>query len=155
MPRYQHIVAAVDFSPLSAAVIKQAQQLAETYNARLSLVHVVQDMPIATEPFGEPAGLVLSQELLQHHRDKAQHDLDALATRFALPLNVERAVVEGIDPADSILEFAQSKHTDLIVLAHSGKRGFFGLLGSTATAVVKGAHCDVLVLREDSEDKLL
>lgn len=155
MPRYQHIVAAVDFSPLSATVINQAKQLAETYDARLSLLHVVQDMPIATEPFGEPAGLVLSQELIQHHREKAQQDLDALAARFALPLSVERAVIEGIDAADSILEFAQNKHADLIVLAHSGKRGFFGFLGSTATAVVKAAHCDVLVLRENSEDKLL
>ena len=48
---------------------------------------------------------------------------------------------------ETILEVAEAENINLIVLGHSGNKGFFGLLGSTATAVVKSAKCDVLVVR--------
>lgn len=155
MRRYRHILAAVDFSHISKVVIEQAKELAELHNAHLALLHVVPNLPLAAEPFGEPAGLVVSPEILQQQLANAQQELERLATAAQLPLHVERAVIEGMEVSDSILEFAASKHSNLIVMAHSGKRGFLGLLGSTATSVVKHARCDVLVLREQAEDQIL
>ncbi|QLQ34212.1 MAG: universal stress protein [Candidatus Thiothrix singaporensis] len=58
---------------------------------------------------------------------------------------------EGISTHTSILDFADAKQVDLIVIAHSGKKGFLGFLGSTADSVVRSAHCDVLVLRNKAE----
>lgn len=150
MHHYQHLLAPIDFSGTSANVLKRARELAEMYDARLTLLHVVEDMPIGAEPFGEPSSLVLSEELRQQQLATAEKKMQALAQQFNLPLSVERAIEEGFT-TDTILEFARHKQVDLIVIAHSGKKGFLGFLGSTADAVVKSAHCDVLVLRSKAE----
>lgn len=149
MQRYQHLLAAVDFSDMGGEVIQHAQQMAELFDARLSLLHVVQDLTLAAEPFGEPAALVLGEEIRQQHLTRSQENLEALAAQHQLPLHVERAIETGF-AAETIISFAEDKQVDLIVLAHSGKKGIFGLLGSTANAVVKSAKCDVLVVRHKS-----
>ena len=146
MQRYQHILAPVDFSDASNGVIKRALELAEHYDARLTLLHVVENMPLGIEPFGEPSSLVLSVEIQEQQLSNANAKMQALAQQFSLPLSVEQAVLEGFTTS-TLLEFAQEKQVDLIVIAHSGKKGFLGFLGSTADAVVKSAHCDVLVVR--------
>ncbi len=146
MQRYQHILAPVDFSDSSNGVIKRALELAEHYDARLTLLHVVENMPLGIEPFGEPSSLVLSVEIQEQQLSNANAKMQALAQQFALPLSVEQAVLEGFTTS-TLLAFAQEKQVDLIVIAHSGKKGFLGFLGSTADAVVKSAHCDVLVVR--------
>lgn len=146
MQRYQHILAPVDFSDASNGVIERALELAEHYDARLTLLHVVENMPLGIEPFGEPSSLVLSVEIQEQQLSNATAKMQALAQQFSLPLSVEQAVLEGFTTS-TLLEFAQEKQVDLIVIAHSGKKGFLGFLGSTADAVVKSAHCDVLVVR--------
>ena len=52
-----------------------------------------------------------------------------------------------MNTTDTILEVADAENINLIIIGHSGNKGFFGLLGSTTTAVVKSAKCDVLVVR--------
>ena len=146
MQRYQHILAPVDFSDASNGVIERALELAEHYDARLTLLHVVENMPLGIEPFGEPSSLVLSVEIQEQQLSNATAKMQALAQQFSLPLSVEQAVLEGFTTS-TLLAFAQEKQVDLIVIAHSGKKGFLGFLGSTADAVVKSAHCDVLVVR--------
>lgn len=151
MQRYQHVLAPVDFSARSSELIKRAREIAETHDARLTLLHVVQDAPVGAEPFGEPSGLVLSEEIREQHLTAAQEKMRELAEQYDLPLNVDRAIEEGISTHTSILDFADAKQVDLIVIAHSGKKGFLGFLGSTADSVVRSAHCDVLVLRNKAE----
>ncbi|MEB4590875.1 universal stress protein [Candidatus Thiothrix sp. Deng01] len=151
MQRYQHVLAPVDFSARSSELIKRALEIAETHDARLTLLHVVQDAPVGAEPFGEPSGLVLSEEIREQHLTAAQEKMRELAEQYDLPLNVDRAIEEGISTHTSILDFADAKQVDLIVIAHSGKKGFMGFLGSTADSVVRSAHCDVLVLRNKAE----
>ncbi len=120
------------------------------YDARLTLLHVVEDVPIGIEPFGEPSSLVVNEEIRQQLVANAEKHMQTLAQQFSLPLNVEQAIEEGFT-TDTILEFARHKQVDLIVIAHSGKKGFLGLLGSTANSVVKSAPCDVLVIRDKAE----
>lgn len=150
MKNYQHLLAPIDFSNISSEVIQRAKNMAEIHDARLSLLHVVPDMPVGAEPFGEPSSLVLSEEIHEQQLSHAEEKMQELAEKFALPLSVERAVREGLI-TDTILEFVEEKNVDLIVIAHSGKKGFLGLLGSTADAVVKSAHCDVMVIRTHEE----
>ncbi len=146
MYRYQHILAAIDFSDSSDKVVERARELTEHYDARLSLLHVVEAIPLGAEPFGDPSSLLLTEELRQQQLANARDGLQLLALQFNLPLAVEQAVEEGFTTS-TILTFATHKQVDLIVLAHSGKKGFLGFLGATADAVVKSAHCDVLVIR--------
>jgi len=53
-------------------------------------------------------------------------------------------------PKGVILSHAEGLHADLIVLGTHGHRGIGRLLGSTASAVVHSARCDVLTVRIDS-----
>ena len=42
MADYSHILLAVDFTPATDTVTQQAMDLCQAFNARLSLVHVVE-----------------------------------------------------------------------------------------------------------------
>lgn len=61
----------------------------------------------------------------------------------------ETAIVEAeTSTASSIVDFAESKNVDLLVIGSKGRTGLKKmLLGSTATEVVKYAHCPVMVVR--------
>ncbi|SEA67825.1 universal stress protein A [Thiothrix caldifontis] len=147
MYRYQHLLAPIDFSNSSINVVQRARELAEMYDARLTLLHVLEDVPLGIEPFGESTSLMLNEELRNQQRENAEKQMQSLIQQLNLPLSVEPAIKEGF-ATDTILEFAQHKNIDLIVIAHSGKKGFLGFLGSTANAVVKATQCDVLVMRD-------
>jgi nucleotide-binding universal stress UspA family protein len=48
----------------------------------------------------------------------------------------------------AIVDYAEKENIDIIILGKSGRTGFKRiLLGSTASGVVKYAHCHVLVVR--------
>ncbi len=146
MKRYQHIMASVDFSELAPSIVEHAKEMAAISNARLSLLHVVQDVPLMGEPFGEPSVLVMSEEVEQQAIDNARQQMQLLVKRLELPDTVHQWIEPGF-ATDTILTMAEANHVDLIIVGHSGRKGFLGFLGSTANAVVKGANCDVLVVR--------
>jgi nucleotide-binding universal stress UspA family protein len=57
-------------------------------------------------------------------------------------------VATDLDPAEALLQAARDHRAELIVVGHTGS-GYVAraLLGSTAENVVRGAPCDVLVVR--------
>jgi universal stress protein A len=146
MKRYHHILAPVDFSTTCEKVVEHAMELAKFYDAQLTLLHSVQDTILISEPFGEPNMAVLNTELQEQWIEQAQTQMRLFAEKLALPPSVEQKVEVGF-ATDTILQFAEEHAIDLVVIGHSGKKGFLGLLGSTANAVVKSAKCNVLVVQ--------
>jgi len=61
----------------------------------------------------------------------------------------ETAIVEAeTSTASTIVDYAESKNVDLLVIGSKGQTGLKKMLvGSTATEVVKYAHCPVIVVR--------
>ncbi|WP_148686338.1 universal stress protein [Candidatus Nitrosocosmicus hydrocola] len=61
----------------------------------------------------------------------------------------ETAIVEAeTSTASTIVDYAESKNVDLLVIGSKGRTGLKKMLvGSTATEVVKYAHCPVIVVR--------
>jgi len=61
----------------------------------------------------------------------------------------ETAIIEAeTSAASTIVDYAESKNVDLIIIGSKGRTGLKKMLvGSTASAVVKYAHCPVLVVR--------
>ena len=145
MKRYQHILAPVDFSGLSQIIMDHAKDMAEAFGAKLTLLHVVQDVPMLGEPFGEPGAIILTEELEQQTLANAHEQMHTIIAQWQLS-NPPQQLVEVGFPTDTILQVAQEQAVDLIIIGHSGKRGFLGFLGSTANDVVKSAKCDVLVV---------
>ena len=71
----------------------------------------------------------------------------AIQTIGEVPCKVETGIVEG-SPAESIIEVANTRKSDLIVMGSRGLGRLAGLvLGSTSQKVVAHAPCPVLIVR--------
>lgn len=142
MPGYSHILLAVDFSASAEAVAGKALQLSQAFAAKLSLIHVVEFVPVdLSNELVLPQAPEMDQELLQ----LAEQRLKELATRLGMK-ECPCTVVQG-NTRREILRVAEEDGVDLIVLGSHGRQGIQLLLGSTANAVLHGAPCDVLAVR--------
>ncbi|WP_416137314.1 universal stress protein [Halomonas sp. HK25] len=73
----------------------------------------------------------------------AERHLDGIAERIE---ELETRVLDG-DPRRAIIEEARREHADLIVIGKRGRNRIQEfLLGSTAEAIARDAHCPVLVV---------
>lgn len=143
---YQHILVAVDFSEMAELVLTQAKFMADLYQAQLTVLHIVQEVVPGMEVFGDTSGLIANTEMEQEMLAIAKERIPALVQQHGIdPAHVQ--IETGVDVTDTILDVAKNTASDLIVIGHSGKKGFLGLMGSNATSVVKSAQCDVLVIR--------
>ena len=61
------------------------------------------------------------------------------------PYNVEFVVKFG-NPSKEILDYANEKNIDIIIMIKSGRRGWYKKLGSVTAYVVKNADCVVIVV---------
>ena len=144
---YQHILVPVDFSPVSQRSIHRAKELASQYQARLSLLHIVEDIPLGVTAFGDVSAIYIAPDTQEKLIESAHTQLADLANRMDLDKAVQLEVLNGY-PNVAINSYAEDNQVDLIIVGHSAKHGFMGLLmGSTAETVTKHAKCDVLVMR--------
>jgi universal stress protein A len=143
MNNYKHILLAVDFFEQCEAVIYRAKDLAERYQAKLSIVHVVDSLPISDAGYGAdiPFNLDLTAELM----DSAKKRLAELAKKLLIPDNCQW--LEMGSPNAEIVRIARENQVDLIVVGSHGRHGLALLLGSTANGVLHYAPCDVLAVR--------
>ncbi|HYM05259.1 MAG TPA: universal stress protein [Terriglobales bacterium] len=130
----RQIVYATDFSPESLAAAPFAASLAQEFQAKLTLLHVIEKF---TDSDRRPKPLEL---MLQR--------LEKLVPEDARLWCSPRPSVQFGPPADCILQEALASRADLIVL---GVRAGAGLLGAathlpwtTAHKVIASAHCPVL-----------
>jgi universal stress protein A len=138
---YQHILAAVDLSDESRIVASRAQEMAQNNHAKLTLLHVVEYIPV--DIYGEvmmPMDQDLEEQMVAHSKT-ALHDL---AEKLKLQ-GMEERVARGSTKAE-IISVAEEVGADLIVIGRHGRHGISRLLGSTANAVLHHAPCDVLAI---------
>lgn len=142
MLKYQHLLVAVDLSPVTEQVLARAQEIAKESKALLSIVHVMEHSPIAYGgEFSIPVDMNLEQSLEQEIRKEMQK----LGQKYEIP--VAHQYLETGSVKVAVTELAQNLHADLIVAGTHGHHGFDVLLGSRANAILHSASCDVLVIR--------
>ncbi|MDD5276870.1 MAG: universal stress protein [Methylovulum sp.] len=143
MKNYDHILLAADFFNENQVVINKAKSLADKYQARLSIVHVVDSIPITDAGYGGdiPFDLDLTAELMAIAKKKL------LALAEELTINSSDTWLEIGSPKTEIVRIANETQVDLIVLGSHGRHGIALLLGSTANGVLHHAQCDVLAVR--------
>ncbi len=141
---WRRILAPLDFSLTSLRALKIAVPLAKESSARLVLLNVVEPNPYPTGMEG--AILVTPDANLEQN---AKKELPQVARRFVpKSIRVTSLVARG-RAADVIVETAEKKGVDLIVLSTHGHTGLNRLLmGSTAEQVVRTAKCPVFVVRK-------
>ncbi|MDO9138930.1 MAG: universal stress protein [Methylobacter sp.] len=143
MENYKHILLAADFSEHGEAVANRAKDLAEQYQAKLSIVHVMDNLLITDAAYGLtiPFDLDLTAELMA----AAKKRMAALAEKLAVA--EECRWLETGSATLEIIRVAEENQVDLIVVGSHGRHGFALLLGSTANGVLHHARCDVLAVR--------
>ena len=143
MENYKHILLAVDFYENSETVTNKAEDLAKKYQAKLSIVHVVDSLPITDAGYGTdiPFNMDLTAELMAGAKTR----LVKLAEKLGVP--EDRLSLEMGSPKTEIIRIAEEKKVDLIVLGSHGRHGLGLLLGSTANGVLHHTSCDVLAVR--------
>jgi nucleotide-binding universal stress UspA family protein len=137
---FREILYATDFTSESQIAAAYAVSLAEEFQARLVLLHVI--------PEKGPGDLVSASEI----SDAAHQLLSKLVPEEATAWCMPEYLVESGDPADKILETALLRESDLIVLGVKPEKGIPGaathLPMATAHRVVSHAICPVLTVRD-------
>jgi universal stress protein A len=143
MRNYKNMLLAVDFFENGKAVADRARDLADKYQAKLSIIHVVDSMPITDSGFGTdvPFNLDLTTELMA----EAKKRLAKLAENLGVA--EDSRWLEMGSPKTEIIRVAEENKVDLIIIGSHGRHGLALLLGSTANSVLHHANCDVLAVR--------
>ena len=138
---YSRILLVVDLGEDSQAVGERARALAASCGAELSLLHVVEYVPV--EPMGEtllPA-VQIEEELVARARER----LAELAARLGIE-SAPRDVATGNIKAE-IVRVAEERSADLIVLGSRERHGPSIVVNFTEDTVLHAAPCDVLAVR--------
>ena len=144
------VLAAVDFSDWTPAVLQTAALVARQHQARVVAVYAELFLP---PPYFTERGTEAMKEFLEAQRQAAQRHLAGLATRqVGADQPLETRVVEAA-PAEGILTAAEEAGAGLIVLGTHGRSGLNRLLlGSVAEKVVRQARVPVLSVREQRSE---
>jgi universal stress protein A len=137
---YSHILAAVEVNDFGERVLQRARDLARLFEARLSVIHAVEFIPLDAGA----AMIMAPAELGQQLESQAREQLLAMCARLAIPDSAVQ-VVNGAVVAE-ILHTAKRLSADLLVVGHRPHSGLASLFTYTDESVVHKTCCDVLVL---------
>ena len=145
----EKILLPIDFSARSADTAEAAAAIAEHFHSDMILLHVV--APRA-EAFLAPAG---QHKVIQGFaREEAEERMEAFQRHHWPQLKVQRVLREG-DPAETILEYAESERVNLIMMPTRGCGPFRRLLlGSVTAKVLHDAKCPVWTAAHSQEKPL-
>jgi nucleotide-binding universal stress UspA family protein len=131
-----------DFSDTGRHALELATSLARDGGGSLVIIHV-EEPPLA---YG--GGELFYVEEVD--REELKRKLASVVpTDAAVPCTHKLLVG---DPADAIIQVAETEEVDLIVMGTHGRRGLTRLLmGSVAEAVVRRATCPVLTVKQPAE----
>lgn len=144
---FKHILIANDGSELAQKAVSQGFALAKAVGAEVTIVTV-------TEPWGmnappEVAVVYPVEEYELAAAANARKILDeSAAAGTRLGIACQAVHVKDKYPAEAIIETANTRGCDLIVMASHGRRGLMRLvLGSQADRVVTQSTTSVLICR--------
>ena len=144
---FSSIVVGTDGSETANKAVNEAIDLAKALGARISLVSAYEPVPKARlreEARQTPADL----QWMVNPREEVDTTLSDAADQIrSAGIEVEVFAREG-DPADAILDVAEERSADLIVVGNKGMTGARRfLLGSVPNKVSHHAPCSVLIIR--------
>jgi nucleotide-binding universal stress UspA family protein len=158
LPQIKNILYATDLSENARYAYKYAASLAQQYEARVTILHVI-EKPTA-ETFLQIQGYIGEEKWKQLQEEKQSDFVSRIKGRLndfcdeissevdACTFQVDKIIVtEGI-AADEILHQAELNDADVIIM---GTRGFGmfkdALMGGTARRVVRRSSIPVMVIR--------
>jgi nucleotide-binding universal stress UspA family protein len=147
----KNILVATDFGEQSDAALTYGRDLARTFDARLHVLHVVENLVVR---FANEASSAFLPELQTQLEEDARKRIEALVTNEdKATLHATCTVITSMGIAEAIVQYAKDHATDLIVVGTHGRRALEHLLmGSVAERVVRTAPCPVLTVRHPERE---
>jgi len=144
---FRSIVVGTDGSETAGEAVREAIELAKAVGASVNLVSAYE--PVSQQRLREEARQAPADlQWMVNPREDVDATLRAAAERVeSAGVEVETFAREG-DPADAILDVAEERGADLIVVGNKGMTGAKRfLLGSVPNKVSHHAPCSVLIIR--------
>jgi nucleotide-binding universal stress UspA family protein len=143
---FQRILIPTDGSEITQKSVAAALSLAASLGARVYVLSVKEPFPYSAISEMQPTP---PQEFFEaQERIAATRVADVASQAEAQGVVCETGTVEALHPWEAIIEHAQTKACDLIVMASHGRRGVTALLlGSETQKVLTHSKVPVLVVR--------
>ena len=145
---FKKILVTTDFSENSFFAIPYAVDLAQKYDAEITLLHVI-------EPIIAPADFAWGSynltEIEQKTRDYAEANLDKLISEhFPETMAVKKHLAFGT-PFKEVIQYASDENFSLIIISTHGLAGLsYVLFGSTTEKIVRKSPVPVLTVRSEN-----
>jgi nucleotide-binding universal stress UspA family protein len=150
MVALKNILVATDFSEPSGVALAYGRDLARNYNARLHVMHVVEDVMLR---YSSEVGLALpalQEDLVKEARKELE---SRLTDEDREQLKVVPVLDTGANISAAICAYAKANAIDLIITGTHGRGAVSHfLMGSVAERVVRTAPCPVLTVHAHERD---
>ena len=134
---YTHILIPTDGSALAGKAVQHGVALAKRIGAKVTMLTVL-----------PPAMITDDREMTEIRKARMQKHAEKILGAVAIQaagVACESIQVENVDPYQAIIDTAESKGCDLIVMASHGRHGISAIvLGSETIKVL--THCKIPVL---------
>lgn len=142
---FKRILVPIDGSATSNKVLREAQALAQRLGASMTVLTVVPDLVLMEYMSVDFA----TAEILQASQDKSDFILNEAKKQVDFTGPIEYVSLMG-QPAKTIVDYAEEKAMDLIILGNRGLGAFSRtLLGSVSNRVLNLSPIPVLVVKDN------
>ena len=156
---FSKILLAIDGSKPSMDAAEDAIEIAKNNNSLLIVIHVIDFYKYPYLLSSTVLAPTFGSQRFDEDKKKAEEWIKTVKEKYvqsnavnngdADTKNFKTEIIEGkTSVSATIVDYAESKNVDLIVIGSRGVTGFKKMLvGSVTSDVVKYAHCSVLVIR--------
>ncbi len=144
MADFKTIVIPVDFSEVAPVVSKWAKGFAQKLGAKIIVAYVLEDLGSYEGLYVDINTLTELENTLLEGAKKSMSEF--IKEHFSDYQDLETIIEKG-DVVDTIIEIAQEKKADFIVMGTHGRKGLDKILfGSVAEGVVKNSPIPVITI---------
>jgi len=151
--KLSNILVPLDGSPTSMEAADYAIMLSTLHHTQIVLLHVVNVAEYYSSlQFFEVKQPIESKEIIEEAKKEANKWFNSVKKKMEEKLGtqtkIETHIIISQSTVKSILDFAEEKNVDLIVVGTRGRSGIKKLLlGSTASGIVTYSSCPVIVVK--------
>jgi nucleotide-binding universal stress UspA family protein len=151
--KLSNILVPLDGSPTSMEAADYAIMLSTLHHTQIVLLHVVNVAEYYSSlQFFEVKQPIESKEIIEEAKKEANKWFNSVKKKMEEKLGtqtkIETHIIISQSIVKSILDFAEEKNVDLIVVGTRGRSGIKKLLlGSTASGIVTYSSCPVIVVK--------
>ncbi|MBK9176653.1 MAG: universal stress protein [Flavobacteriales bacterium] len=145
----KNILAAIDFSPVTAKVLANAKSMASAYGAKLWIIHVADPEP---DFIGFKTGPQYVRDHLAEQLRKEHVDLQDMASTCKQEgIDAEGLLVQG-PTAETIVHEADRLKAEVVLVGSHGRSALFkAFVGSVSEQVIGECRVPVLVIPADRD----